>query len=448
VAPTPVEHPEPTVPPAVSGRRSRMGALRATSGQTLPLVVVFMFTILIFAGLVIDLGNAYRVQQALQASTDASAAAGAGQLTTTFPPVGANAIAAAKKYGSQSGGTNPITGVPAANVSQTVTATCVVQGTFTCTYPNTVTVDETANVPTYLLNLLGFSTIQLKAHAQACSPCGEVPLDIMLVLDRTGSMASDNKLANLKTGLLQGFLPGLDPTADYVGLAVLPPDMNGTSDICNAEPGEAYPADATYGHTPYSVNNPTYLMVPLSNNYATAAGTLIPGSPLVSDINCMKAGGQTGYASAMEAADAELIKDGRTGVQKVMVVLSDGAANEGQSCLDTTTKVKGKTVITPDPDPHCMQPCQTAVNDATTYKASAGSAKVLVYTILYGDQTNGANCQTYQQNDEVPAITSLTAMQEMASPGNYYPDPDPTNLKTIFQQIASDLAAGTSRIVQ
>jgi len=38
-----------------------MRALRATSGQTLPLVVVFMFTMLVFAGLVIDLGNAYRV---------------------------------------------------------------------------------------------------------------------------------------------------------------------------------------------------------------------------------------------------------------------------------------------------------------------------------------------------------------------------------------------------
>ena len=448
MTPIPAEHPEPTVLPAVSERRSRMGALRATSGQTLPLVVVFMFTMLIFAGLVIDLGNAYRVQQALQASTDASAAAGAGQLTMTFPPVGANAILAAKTYGSQSGGSNPITGVPAANVTQTVSATCVVQDTFTCTYPNTVTVDETASVPTYLLNLLGFSTIQLKAHAQACSPCGEVPLDIMLVLDRTGSMSTDNKLANLKTGLLQGFLPGLDPSADYVGLAVLPPDMNGTTDICNAEPVEAYPADSTYGFTPYSVSNPTYLMVPLSNNYATSAGTLIPSSPLVSDINCMKAGGQTGYANAMEAADAELIKDGRTGVQKVMVVLSDGAANEGQSCLDTTTKVKGKTVITPDPDPHCMQPCQTAVNDATTYKGGAGSAEVLVYTILYGDQTTGADCLTYQQQKESPAITSITAMQEMATPGNYYPDPDPTNLKTVFQQIASDLAAGTSRLVQ
>lgn len=424
-----------------------MHALRATSGQTLPLVVVFMFTMLVFAGLVIDLGNAYRVQQALQASTDASAAAGAGQLTMAFPPVAATAIAAAQSYGSESGGKNPINGVPAANVTQVSTATCVTQGTFTCTYPNTVTVDSTANVPTYLLKLLGFSTISLKAHAQACSPCGEVPLDIMLVLDRTGSMSSDSKLANLKTGLLTGFLPGLDPSADYVGLAVLPPDMNGTSDICNAEPGESYPP-TNYGNTPYTDSTPTYLVAPLSNNYATAAGTLITSSPLVSDINCMKAGGQTGYASAMEAADAELIKDGRTGVQKVMVVLSDGAANEGQLCQDTTTTVHRQTVITPDSDPHCMQPCQTAVNDATTYKGSAGSANVLVYTILYGDQSSGTACQTYQQNNESPAISSITAMQEMASPGNYYPDPDPANLKTIFQQIASDLAAGTSRLVQ
>ena len=141
MTPTPVERPDPTVAPAASRRRSGMHALRATSGQTLPLVVVFMFTMLVFAGLVIDLGNAYRVQQALQASTDASAAAGAGQLTMAFPPVAATAIAAAQSYGSESGGKNPITGVPAANVTQISTATCVTQGSFTCTYPNTVTVD-------------------------------------------------------------------------------------------------------------------------------------------------------------------------------------------------------------------------------------------------------------------------------------------------------------------
>src|SRR5436309_12343328 len=87
-------------------RENRGRAVAATAGQTLPLVVVFMFTILIFAGLVIDFGNAYRVQKALQASADASAAAGAGQLTLGYPPVAATATSQAQKYGSQTGGVN------------------------------------------------------------------------------------------------------------------------------------------------------------------------------------------------------------------------------------------------------------------------------------------------------------------------------------------------------
>jgi putative Flp pilus-assembly TadE/G-like protein len=430
VAPTPAEQRDACVAPA-AGRRLR--ALAHTSGQTLPLVVVFMFSILVFAGLVIDLGNAYRVQKALQASADASAAAGAGQLTMSFPPVAGNAITAARKYGSQTGGVNSITGVPSGNVTENVTATCVTQGQFTCTYPNTITVDEAANVPTYLLKLLGFGTITLKAHAQACSPCGVVPLDIALVMDRTGSMLDDSKLANLKTGLIQGFLPGLDPASDYVSLTLLPPDEHGTSDVCQAADNGAY-----------DVSSPTYTVVPLSNTYMTPSGSLVANSPLVHDINCIQGGGGTDYANAMEAAYSELMADGRTGVQKVMVVLSDGAANTGQSCQTTTRTVRGRTVTTYDPDPHCEQPCQTAVNDSASYKAN----HVLMYSILYGDQSSGTACQTYHGPNESPAITSIQAMQQIASSNNYYPDPDPTNLKTIFQQIASDMAAGTSRLVQ
>jgi hypothetical protein len=38
-------------------------------------------------------------------------------------------------------------------------------------------------------------------------------------------------------------------------------------------------------------------------------------------------------------------------------------------------------------------------------------------------------------------------MSEMASAGDYFDDPDPANLEGIFQQISSDMAAGTSRLV-
>src|SRR4029078_8304295 len=114
-----------------------------------------------------------------------------------------NATSAGQRYGSQPGGSNPINGVPAGNVSQNVSGTCAQQAGYNCTngYPNTVTVDETANVPTYLLKLLGFGTITLKAHAQACSPCGGVPLDVMVVLDRTGSMGQNSKLTQAKRRL-------------------------------------------------------------------------------------------------------------------------------------------------------------------------------------------------------------------------------------------------------
>jgi len=433
-----------------------MRAIASTSGQTLPLVVVFMFTILIFAGLVIDFGNAYRVQKALQASADAAAAAGAGQLTMVYPPVSANANAAAVKYGSQSGGVNPIPGVPAGNVTENVSVTCAPQVGFNCTqgYPNTVTVDETANVPTYLIRLLGFNTIQLKAHAQACSPCGGVPLDVMVVLDRTGSMSSNSKLTNAKAGI-NAFMKTMDPTLDNVGLAVLPPAPS-TAQACTDVTGnftdtKRYPDGsqqyAGSGGT-YSLNNAAYVLVPLSNTYATSTGNLNASSPFMSTLNCIKAGGGTAYAEAIDAAYQELVAHGRAGTQKVMVFLSDGAANDAPTFMASTS-------------PYRTNPCGQGVTSAGVAKA----AKVLVYSIAYtanGDECDAAigakigstTVQWYGSSNwgppESPAMPAETALQKIASTGSqyFYDLPNPTSLTGIFQQIASDISAGQARIVQ
>jgi hypothetical protein len=184
--------------------------------------------------------------------------------------------------------------------------------------------------------------------------------------------------------------------------------------------------------------------VPLSNTYASAVGQLNAGSPLVSTVNCVQAGGSTAYAEALDAAYAELQADGRPDAQKAIVILSDGAANTGPSYLPSTS-------------PYRTNPCGQGVTSAGTAKA----AGVLVYSIAYtadgddcyaavGADVNGTIVTRYQTNLESPYLGAENALEDISTPGTgYFCDlPDPTSLTSIFQQIAANIAGGSSRIVQ
>jgi Flp pilus assembly protein TadG len=395
---------------------------RATSGQTLPLVVVFLLTLLLFCGAVIDIGNAYRVKQALQASADAAAAAGAGNL----PNTGA-ANTAAHNLSAENSSKNKIAGVP--NVSANITLDCSTSPNF-CNPANTVHVTETANIPTYFLRLIGINSITESVHAQACSPCGGLPLDVMIVLDRTGSMQG-SKLTNAKNGILS-FLDGMDPTIDNVGLVVLPPATS-TSQACSSNDDQLY-----------QDTSPAYLLVGLSNSYANSLGDLNDSSPLVSTVNCVQAKGGTAYTLAIDTAYQELQAHGRNGTQKVIVFLSDGAANFGPQYYPSTSS-------------YLTNPCKSAVDQAATYKAN----KVLIYTIAYTTSSTdycyaapGAKIGTkvlqypgdYNTYKESPQISAVSAMQQIASPNNYYSNPNATSLTGIFTAISADIMAGHSRI--
>jgi hypothetical protein len=131
---------------------------------------------------------------------------------------------------------------------------------------------------------------------------------------------------------VEAFLATMDPQADNVGLAILPPAKHSAS-VCSS------PQSSNYD----DINAP-YVVVPLSNDYETSSGALDPSSRLVSTLRCVQAGGQTAYANA-------LVAHGRPGVQKVIVILSDGAANTGPTYLSPSS-------------PYRTQPCQTAVNIA------------------------------------------------------------------------------------
>jgi Flp pilus assembly protein TadG len=397
--------------------------VRDESGQVLVFAVVVMAVLIAMTGFALDVGHAYLAQRQLQSATDAAALAGALDL-----PVSAQAIQTAKNYGPEPGMHNaPATNDNATIDVQTKCVTAIVTGcTPTNGQVNSISVHSSAVVKTVFAKVIGFGSFTVHATATACSPCSVKPLDIMIVLDRTGSMCqfSDGTndpactdLNNARQGI-ETFLRAMNPQFHHVGFAVLPPSTGATRNAQCSPPST--PADANY-------DSPTagYLMVPLSSDFASPPGTLNAGSTLVDRVECQqKAGGRTGYANALDAAQAELQKDGRPGVQKVIIFLSDGAANYGPLS---------------SPASYRNQPCQAGINSANAAKSQGTT----IYSIGYDlDGSNGVYqaCLTRSNATETPNINALQAMQRIASSTDtFYNKPTPGQLNTIFASIAANI---------
>ncbi len=392
-------------------------------GQVIVLVVVMLVVMLGFAALVIDVGYAYYAHRQLQASADAAALAGAQELPNQM-----NAENVAKQYSSSVGSKNEHDDIP--DVTTTVTTKCInsIPG---CDPVNAVVVLEKAPTKTFFAGLLGIDSFKITARSTACSPCGIKPLDIMMVLDRTGSMCQTSSgaddpacsdLNNAREGM-KTFLTFLEPTTQWVGLTVLPPATGTGSTARCATPNESN----------YNSTSAAYNVVGLSNDYSQDR-VLKTSSTLVSTINCQKGAGRTAYANALEAAQKELETKGRPDVKNVIIFLSDGAANIGPTYYSTSS-------------PYRTRPCRQGVTSAATIKAKG----TLIYSIGYdlNALNGGANkCTSYTGADESPAITAYSAIQQIASsPAAFFNKPSAGQLKTIFTDIAADLQRGTSALI-
>jgi Flp pilus assembly protein TadG len=124
------------------GTTHHRAAGRGQAGQTLPLICLFMVTLLGFAGVVIDIGNAYLQRQETQNVADAAALAGAAAIPTGTYQTAAQQMAAKNDIAGD--------GVTVAfNNTDTVT----------------VTVTRTAS--TFFLRVFGMSSIPVSATAKA-----------------------------------------------------------------------------------------------------------------------------------------------------------------------------------------------------------------------------------------------------------------------------------------
>jgi hypothetical protein len=406
--------------------------LRREDGQVLPLLAVGLLAALLgFAALAIDVGHAYLVKRQLQATADAVAIAASDSL-----PLTSNAAATASQYGPT--GKNPVPGV---TVQQTVTPWCLRSVTYCYgnapgTTPkngqaNGIVVTESAAVPTTFAKIFGVDTINVSAKATACALCGTPPLDIALVIDRTGSM-SDN-MADLRSGLT-AFAQALDPALDWVTLLVLPP-LAGGGPCSTPSNSVIYPAGS----------DSTYTVTRLSHDYLNPDRSINYGSTIVQDIGCLQAGGATHYKQALIQAYDELKNhgSGRKGVQKVIVFESDGAANTvPASYLSSGFPASGHT-------DDVLRPCGSALDYANNVLKPAG---VLIYTVAYAlDRDDDCYQAPHNAKDsrgrtvtidyrEVRESTSASAtLSGMASPGGAVSQSQQTDMAVSFQQIAAKL---------
>ena len=291
--------------------------------------MVALIPLLGMVGLAIHIGYAYYSQRTLQSSADAASLAGASQL----PDLG-GAVGTAVQYGSGPGAQNTIQNSGMTGITENVSEKRVASLPG-CAPDNAVVVDDKgANVSTFFLRLFGVSSIPIRVVSTACGPRADRPADIVVVFDRTGSMCqywnggndpACTKLNAAKSGI-ETMLTAFDPSVDRVGLVVLPPVDSGKSNC------------STPSSTSYDSTSSKYVVVPITSVYKTG-GVLDHSSSLVSTVDCMPGSGKTSYATALEQAQAELVKDGRPSALHYIVFFTDGAANTARR----TTRPRRRT---------------------------------------------------------------------------------------------------------
>jgi Flp pilus assembly protein TadG len=366
---------------------------------------------------------------------------------------------------------------------------------------NVIQVTQTAVVPTLFIQALGAfglntaKTLTLRATSSATVSGSTPPVAVAMLIDTTASMSTpfaknqscgkapidcamqgaQTLLAQVPTCAQTNPATGVCTKNNYVGLFTFPAvDATTTgADTCSTAKGTPNaPKIVPYIYNPEPLSSDgsskwntwtaptsgaTYQIAGFSSTFNTGKASTdknLPGygldssSPVAAATGAgscagmqAKGGEATYYAGAIEMAQAALQAqvNGDTSVQKVMIILSDGAANSSSIASpappgDLNIFDYGSTV----------NECQQAISAAKNVTLMGTT----VYTIAYGSLASG--CTTDKSGPKA-GIAPCQTMQQMAStPANFYAEAGSAalcgqtggSLPTIFSGIVSSFSKG------
>jgi hypothetical protein len=444
---------------AMSDRRERR---RRERGQILVLFTLVLIVILAFTALVIDVGVLRNANQNLWNAYDAGALAGASQLpgdpaaasdlarqfaNANYPgglPSGTPSISYRCLIGSVNGlprladvpgVCDPGGGVTWSCNGTICTAPCDPSAGDTC---NTIVLDGTTEVPYHFGPAAGVlsGTTKIVTSAACKGPCGSkpsTPVDLVLVVDRTGSMSGVDT-TNAKNAA-QAVRKTYNPAEQWMAYGMLGPSSTGGS--CITQPaGSIGTANLPGDLRRWVPIGLTGLGAPTNGNYAAT------GSAMDRAITCYtNSGTGTDLSDPVTAAAWELNHSPRSGsVTKGIILMSDGQPNNS---------------TTSGPN-YCAQSYAAA--------ALAKAQGIEIFTIGFGlDGSNNILCPdtsgTYRglRATRLLADMATDSRDDHGCPGTENDDLDhffclpkssgaSTNLADLFRQAANALVGGTKLV--
>jgi hypothetical protein len=148
-----------------------------------------------------------------------------------------------------------------------------------------------------------------------------------------------------------------------------------------------------------------YVVVGPSNDYKTSlTSALNQSSTLVSDIDCLKAGGTTAYATAIDQAQSVLAANHSSTAQDAIIFFADGEADYGP-CVDANND----SVCDNNSSTYRSRPYYQAQQSASVAK----TAGTWIYTVLYDTTTT---TPVRRGSPPAPARSWAAAAASAASP--------------------------------